>query len=336
MEKRLRYLLQHYIYNTATHDELIEFFELVRAARFDAQLAQLLKDYYAELQRDDASLTFVNQEGKLLDFSDAAPEPSRLPGRSAVFSKKWKQVLAAAALLCLAFTASYVLFATQGQMFSQEQVQVIKEAGHDENKVITLSDGTKVWLNGASRLEYPQEFTKGSDREVKLIGEAYFEVSKAADWPFIVHTGEVQTVVLGTEFNIKAYPGMQDVMVAVKSGKVKVRKENKVLATLVKNEEFRIAPQGSVSLGEERVLVDKVAGNWIAGYLEYEDESMASIVADIARIYHVQIAVKRQDVLQKMITTSMRKDIGPEHVLHILCTLTDSKLQQEKENYIIY
>ena len=336
MEKRLRYLLQQYYTNKASHKELTEFFDMVRTARFDAQLAELLQEYYTDLKRQDPSLTFVDQEGRLsANAAEQAlqPQAATMPKKK---SRKLPLMLATAALLAIVFTGTY-LFLQPGSISNRmAQEHVIKESAQDEYKIISLSDGTKVWLNGSSRLEYPQEFSAGSDREVRLIGEAYFEVSKAADWPFIVHTGEVQTVVLGTEFNIKAYPGMQDVMVAVKSGKVRVRKENKVLATLVKNEEFRIALEPNTLSGDERVLLDKTAGNWKEGYLEYEDETLASIVADIARVYGIQIELKSESLSQKLVTTAMRKDIGPAQVLHIICTLTDIKMTHENNKYILY
>ena len=70
---------------------------------------------------------------------------------------------------------------------------------------VTLSDGSRVWLNAASELNYPETF-RGDTREVHLVGEAYFEIAPDSNRPFYVHTQEMQLKVLGTSFNVKAYP----------------------------------------------------------------------------------------------------------------------------------
>src|SRR5690606_13470588 len=108
------------------------------------------------------------------------------------------------------------------------------------------------------------------------------EVTKATDWPFIVHTGDVKTTVLGTAFNIKAYPGMEDISVSVKQGKVAVSKNDQPLATLESNQELRVAlVQRTHNAVQELTLDSKVAGRWKDGYLDYEDETIASVIADL-------------------------------------------------------
>lgn len=89
-----------------------------------------------------------------------------------------------------------------------------------ERKEIILSDSTKVLLNAGSRFSYTTPFAKDK-REVALTGEAYFNVSKDPDRPFIIKTGEISTTVLGTTFNVSAYEN-EDVSVAVATGNVKV------------------------------------------------------------------------------------------------------------------
>ena len=98
------------------------------------------------------------------------------------------------------------------------------------NKVVTaiggeyaliLSDGTRVWLNADSELEYPVEFVK-KERIVKLSGEAYFEVAPNPEQPFIVEAGGIQTRVLGTSFNIQAYRNEKSVYTTLLTGSIRV------------------------------------------------------------------------------------------------------------------
>ncbi|RCH55300.1 iron dicitrate transport regulator FecR [Mucilaginibacter hurinus] len=86
---------------------------------------------------------------------------------------------------------------------------------------ITLGDGTKIWLNSGSKLKYPERF-RGSLREITIEGEAFFDVAHDADHPFIVHTGDISTHVLGTSFNVQAYADEDLLKVDVVSGKVGV------------------------------------------------------------------------------------------------------------------
>jgi len=219
----------------------------------------------------------------------------------------------------------------------QTQIQVVKQAASDENKVIQLSDGTKVWLNSSSKLEYPQTFDTSLPREVSLTGEAFFEVAKAADWPFIVHTGAVKTTVLGTAFNIKAYPGMQNINVSVKHGKVAVSKDNQTLATLESNQELRVAlGQNAPTPAEELTLSSKVAGKWKEGYLDYEDETIASVIADLERFYGIRVSLRDETLANEEITISLRRDSHPEFALDILCRLLDKQLEKQENQFIIY
>ena len=91
---------------------------------------------------------------------------------------------------------------------------------HGKDFKLTLADGTIVWLNAESRLEYPSRFV-GSERRVKLTGEAYFQVTKDASHPFVVETEQLQARVLGTELNVRSYKAA-DSQVTLINGKVEV------------------------------------------------------------------------------------------------------------------
>lgn len=341
MKARVNYLLRQYFDNTASRQELDDLFRIIQSAKYDEDIAVLIKELYEELKQQDPSLTYVDDNGRLLDISEAAVteigEP--LGSNEKPIRRYWRISIGAAAAIAVLWLGFYAVRqwadTTPAQ---QEQVQVIKNAASDENKVIVLADGSKVWLNSSSRLEYPQEFKKGETREVTLIGEAYFEVEKAEEWPFVVHTGDVQTKVLGTKFNVKAYPQMTDVLVTVKSGKVMVSKKNKALATLIMNQELSVPviEDLRVQPAKEKQLKNKVAGNWTEGYLEYEDETIASIIADLERFYKVSIQLEQEALREKIITLTVTKDSTPEYVIEILTTLTDTHFKIEENTYIIY
>ncbi|MFC3197131.1 FecR family protein [Parapedobacter deserti] len=332
MKKHIRYLFQQYLHNRASRQELEAFFHIINSARYDRELAALLKETYETLKREFPSLTYIDADGRLNFLQTGEPRTTK---RLSTRKRVWIGSAAAAVILAASIGIGHLaprLTTPQGR----ETVQVIRQAASDENKVIQLSDGTTVWLNSSSKLEYPQHFERGKPREVSLIGEAYFEVERAEEWPFIVHAAEVKTSVLGTAFNVKAYPGSAAVTVAVKHGKVAVSKSGEPLAVLKDNQELRIplATQDHPVL--ERQLSSKVAGNWKAGYLDYEDETIATVIADLERFYGIQVTLEDQSLADEEITISLRRDSRPEYAISILCRLIDKQYVKQENMYIIH
>ncbi len=333
MKTRIRYLLGQYFYNRASRGELEEFFQIVNSAKHDDELAAVVKETYEALKREDPSLTYIDPDGKLNQLASpeaTTPRAKRLAGR-----RLWVPVMAAS----LAVVVAAGLWINRERTTAGEVAQtaaVVKQAASDERKAIQLADGTKVWLNSSSELGYPPTFDPSAPREVFLTGEAFFEVEKAADWPFIVHAGDVKTTVLGTAFNVKAYPGMESVSVTVKSGKVSVSRKDKRLATLESNQEVRVPLAEQQTALEERTLSNKVADSWTSGYLDYEDEPLSAIVTDLQRFYGVSIALQDAELANERITISIKRDSRPEQPLDILCRLTDKRFRKQGNQYTIY
>lgn len=150
---------------------------------------------------------------------------------------------------------------------------------------LVLPDGTKVWLNSASAISYPEVFT-GKERHVKLTGEAYFEVAKNKEKPFYVSLNQVQVKVLGTHFNITAYADDQNITATLLEGAVQVTK-NKVQSLLIPGQ------QAVVNTGSDNITVSEAnianAIAWKNGYFIFNDEDIRSIMKKISRWYDVDI-----------------------------------------------
>lgn len=201
-----------------------------------------------------------------------------------------------------------------------------------EQKYILLPDSTQVWVNAASTLEFPESFSKNK-REVKLTGEAYFDVKNADRIPFIIHTGNVTTRVLGTAFNIKAYPGQPDVIVAVKRGRVQVAKNEKVIATLESGQ--RVKVMVSVDLPVIKQVKEEDVAEWTNGKLMYDSLPLSMIVEDIERTYNVSVHVAGDKLQHEMLTTSFRREIGPKEALEIICLSINARLAVKDGVYTI-
>ena len=160
--------------------------------------------------------------------------------------------------------------------------------GSGERRILELADGTKIWLSPASRLEYPREF-QGNTREVTLEGEAFFEVAPDKEHPFIIHSGPVNTKVLGTSFNIEAYKAQPGIAVTVLSGQVEVaagRESGKVSL---------LPRQRAVYSLEQRVLEKEDypdAGKLLTereGIFRFQGTPLAFILEELQRQYGVRI-----------------------------------------------
>jgi ferric-dicitrate binding protein FerR (iron transport regulator) len=207
-----------------------------------------------------------------------------------------------------------------------------KMTGRSEYRYMLLPDSTQVWLNAASTLEYPQQFTSGV-REVYLTGEAYFDVRHADKKPFLIHTGKVTTMVLGTAFNIKAYPGRENIIVSVSRGKVRVNYETKEVATLTQGQQVKVNSNNNTIVQKKMAITE--AAPWQQGNLVYDDETISDVVADLERNYDVTIQIQNEAVANERISTSFRREIGIESALKVLCNLTETRLKLENNMYVI-
>lgn len=149
---------------------------------------------------------------------------------------------------------------------------------------LTLSDGTKVWLNADSKLIYPSKFT-GENRAVSLEGEAYFKVGKDAEHPFIVHTEKQDIQVLGTEFNIHAYANENESVTTLINGAVRVNSFGEKII-LVPGQQV-ISGDGKATLQEHPDIKQAIA--WKEGYFIFHNTGLQEVMQQLSRWYDVTV-----------------------------------------------
>lgn len=150
---------------------------------------------------------------------------------------------------------------------------------------VTLSDGTKVWLNSESSLTYPVVFGR-TERKVRLKGEAYFEVSKNTESPFIAQTDHATVYVLGTHFNINAYKDEKNVKVTLLEGSVRLS-AGPDKALLVPGEQG-VVDTSRTGIEKRKVNMNQVMA-WKAGYFIFRNSTIQDIMRQIGRWYDVEI-----------------------------------------------
>jgi len=155
---------------------------------------------------------------------------------------------------------------------------------------VILSDGTKVWLNSASSLKFPTEFS-GNERRVTLTGEAYFEVAKNKDKPFFVDVNSVDVRVLGTHFNIAAYQDDNDITTTLLEGAVQVKNNNQL--SVIKPGEQAVVDNNTNVIKVKPANIERAMA-WKNGYFIFCDEDVRSIMKKISRWYNVEVEYRAE------------------------------------------
>lgn len=150
---------------------------------------------------------------------------------------------------------------------------------------LVLGDGTKVWLNSESCIRYPVAFT-GKERRVYLQGEAYFEVSKNKEIPFIVDMGKVAVQVLGTAFNARAYRDETRVYATLAEGKIQLEAGQRNL--ILQPEEQGVVELASGELTRKKVDVRLYTG-WKEGRFIFQEQTLEEMMNTLSRWYDIQV-----------------------------------------------
>ncbi len=182
----------------------------------------------------------------------------------------------------------------------------------------SLADGTKVWLNSGSELQFPIRFT-GDMRKVKLRGEAFFEVAKNEKQPFRVNAKELDIDVLGTSFNVIGYDDDTQLEVILVEGKLSLSAENgqlkKEYGTILPGERA-VFKEESREVYTNEVEVDKYI-SWRDGNLIFRDDPMEDVIRRLSRWFNVEIVVNDPEIESYIYTATFRNE-NLEQVLKLL------------------
>lgn len=198
---------------------------------------------------------------------------------------------------------------------------------------IVLSDSTVVWLNAGSRLCYPTVF-KNKTREVLLLGEAFFEVAKNPNKPFIVKTSDLEIRVLGTKFNVSSYEEDELVQTVLKEGSVDIRRPG----VLFFDHHVVLKPNQMASFDKttnlttiQNVDVDFYT-LWTKGLISFEDIELNRVTKQLERFYN--ISINFSDPEKKIMRISGKLDLKQERkeVMEYLEKVSLSRFEQVKEN----
>lgn len=221
-----------------------------------------------------------------------------------------------------------ILAISSMELFPRKEAQLITITSNlGEKKQVVLPDSSLVTLNSGSSITYP-EFFAGETRQVKMDGEAFFEVSHNPDQPFWVTTPILKTKVLGTSFNIRAYTDNPDIKISLATGSIQVSEENNVLATLKPDEQLLFDKGTGNHLVTKQSTIKDIS--WLDNIIVLDDHSLEETLRIVERWFNVKLHMLTEDVTNKTISG---KFINPtlEETIESLELLTGAQITSENQ-----
>jgi transmembrane sensor len=315
------------------NDQIKLLFERYQAGTATPQERQLVESWFAshdenpDLQPEVDPAVFADLDSRINTMLQLTA-PQRKPAYN------WIQIAAA-----LLFTTAAALFLNHKYSKKPQPAETFTEikAIKGVKKEITLQDGTSVYLNSGSSVFVSSRFGE-KNRTVKLSGEAFFQVHHDRTKPFIIHTGKLATTVLGTSFDINAYPEDELVKVTVSTGKVKVEgtsnsgKKNLYTDQLVHNQALvynklkdshSIRPSNSDSIS-----------SWRSNHLIFENATNQQIARSLSRWYGVEVELSPMGIDGKRYTLSFNNEKA-DKVMGVLSALTGMTYTMEGKKVMI-
>lgn len=288
-------LLQKYIAGDATFEEKEE---IVRWLETDKKN---MKEFLALRKMYDFSIWQEAESSRRTSYGTKKP-----------LNKIVLEIMKIAAVFILAFGVLYTLQKEKSEIQDTAMQTIFVPAG--QRAELTLTDGTKVWLNAKTTFTFPNHFTD-KNRQVVLDGEGYFHVAKNTKKPFTVKTQNYNITVLGTEFNVMAYSGSPLFETALIKGSVEV-------SSPANNRKIALKPN-TRTYQENGILKKGAIENtghflWREGIISFDNEPVEKIIEQLQLYYDVTIQVGNKELFKNSYSGKFRIKDGVEHVLKVL------------------
>ena len=229
--------------------------------------------------------------------------------RTRSFSFFWIKYAVAAVLIGLLSVNIYI------QLQDEPAQMNIVEVPGGQRVSLTLSDGTKVWLNSRTKFTYPTRFSS-KERSVTLLGEGFFEVAHNEKSPFTVHVDLLKVKVLGTKFNVKAYEN-ESSFVTLADGKVEVvTNDNEHKVTMKPDQQVAYSKKNGLVINDK--VDTNVIKSWTLGEAAYINQRLDEIVNELERKFNVRIEITDQELSAEIFTCRFKETATIGQVMALL------------------
>ncbi|MFT3740206.1 MAG: FecR domain-containing protein [Breznakibacter sp.] len=237
-------------------------------------------------------------------------------------------IWSAAAVLLVLVSVGVWMWGSLANLGQPPVALMSAQAIHDV-RALTLADGSVVNLNKGSQLSYPEKFGTAR-RDVKLSGEAFFEVAPDKSSPFFIEAGDVTVRVVGTSFNVKAFPGSRLVEVTVGEGVVEVvGRSGKVVLT----KGLKAVFDAATGLLEKSVNTDVNYDAWKTRKLVFKESPLAEVFNTLQNVYHLHFVAADPALLNGRLTASFN-DKSADYVSEVVALTFNLKMEKTESAYI--
>ena len=364
-QERFWTLLSKKLAGEATAEELKELETLITEHPEWQYAIQNLEDLWKhepasddKIQEEDAYMLHLHRMADLnIPFNEMpVEEPAQEPKRRIM---RWYWAAAA----CAAGIAAFFVFS--GKLNGSAETPVASLVNEISTKPgsksrVQLPDGTVVTLNAGSKLSYDKEYGKEL-REVSLTGEGFFEVTKMKEKPFIIHTSSINIKVLGTVFNVKAYPEDKKTETSLLSGSIEVTIKNRPNDKIILSPSEKLVVENAVvntaqEKWAEATPAEKITSSplmsinklkyeaedsavaetqWINNRLVFNDESFEELAVRMERWYDVKISIDDERLKSKRLTGNFERE-NIDQALEALKYLIRFRFEKTGNNIIIH
>lgn len=288
-------------------------------------MKEYIKDIIEESLKDEVD---VDREWERLFSSIEKKTISKMKTRG-LFLQYLKY--AAAVVLGIGVSLSTLYLTNQENLSTVGNYKLVTSEG--EKSYLQLPDGTRVWLNSCTTLEYAENYGH-SNRSIYLDGEAYFEVAKNKDLPFVVKANGIDVKAIGTAFNVSAYMEDSQLTTTLFNGKVAVQ------PTLTK-QEVLLEPNQVAVYDKSRNKIEVVPydkkqfAQWRGGFLSFEMMYLQDITKLLERNYNVVFRYENQGIKKLRFSGSFRNNEDLSEILNVIKTNTGIRYQILKDTIVI-
>ena len=288
-------------------------------------MKEYIKDIIEESLKDEVD---VDREWERLFSSIEKKTISKMKTRG-LFLQYLKY--AAAVVLGIGVSLSTLYLTNQENLSTVGNYKLVMSKG--EKSYLQLPDGTRVWLNSCTTLEYAENYGH-SNRSIYLDGEAYFEVAKNKDLPFVVKANGIDVKAIGTAFNVSAYMEDSQLTTTLFNGKVAVQ------PTLTK-QEVLLEPNQVAVYDKSRNKIEVVPydkkqfAQWRGGFLSFEMMYLQDITKLLERNYNVVFRYENQGIKKLRFSGSFRNNEDLSEILNVIKTNTGIRYQILKDTIVI-
>ena len=336
-DNRFLLLITRKLSGEASQSELDELAGLLSADPALKEEADIYTRYWEQQQQEQNVNTELALQKVLGQINiDTEPTYSSLDGIPVKRIPVWKIIMRIAAMLVLLAglgIGAYKLFINPKRVDTVQADLVQKQNAKGVKSTIELADGSKIWLNADSKVQYPALFN-GNTREVYLNGEAFFDIAKNPSKPFIIHLSNGTVRVLGTSFNIKAYDNEPVVETSVATGKVAFiprLKNNRKADTVF------LTPNNKVvyRLDEEKIItavtVSEEDKAWTEGKMIFRAMLFKEIAVELERNFGKKVVFNNEEVRNYRLTGSFQNNTLAEILYYLSKTKAFSYTISDEE-----